>query len=229
MIDAQTTKKLSESDKLIGVNLIKNPGAEKVTSTNKPIDWKIKEDDADYISNYGHISGEWDYDCDTKCGLPENAGANYFRAPADIEEGQNHKSLEQTIDIAKLKDTLAVRAINFVFSSQIAGFHCDGNLKCAFGYIKIEFFNASNQSLKIFDARKYANEFHRVDESDGADSRMHKFEKISVSNVIPVNAVKAVVTIGAEQNCNSASETTCEAAYVFFDNLNLSFTKADKR
>lgn len=227
-IYAQTAKKIkTEADKLIGVNLIKNPGAENITSSNKPVDWKVNGDYDESVSNYGHIAGEWDYGCDKKCGLPDNAGDNYFRAPADIEEGQNHKSLGQTIDITKLKDTLAVKEIDFTFSAQIAGFHCDDNLKCAFGFLKIEFFDAANKSLQSFEAKKYMNEFHRVDESESADSRMHKFEKISLSNIIPSHAASVIVTIGSEQNC-STDDASCAQAYVFFDNLNLYLKKTDK-
>lgn len=230
IVDAQSQEKtINEADKLIGINLIKNPDAESITDLNKPLYWEASDGDDDFVSSYGHIAGEWDYDCNTNCGLPANAGDYYFRTPSNVEPGKTNKFLYQTIDINKLKDTLAVREINFTYSAQIAGFHCDENLKCAFGYLKIEFFDTLKKSLAIYDIKKLMNEFHRVDESDGADSRMHKFEKISLTNTIPANASYAVIFIGSEQNCNTESEGFCEDAFVFFDNLSLLLSKSNYR
>lgn len=217
-------KEIGESDKLIGFNLVKNPGAENITESNMPKDWETSSDDNIYVSNYGHVAGEWDYDCDKKCGLPENAGSYYFRAPAENTPGNTKRFLSQTIDLAKLNDTLKVREVDFEYSAQIAGFHCDEALKCAFGYIKIEFFDGSKQSLKIYDRQKFMNEFHRVDESEGADSRMHKFEKISLVGPVPANTAFAVITIGSEQNCGNA-DSPCAEAFVFFDNVSLKLSK----
>ncbi|MBS1650417.1 MAG: hypothetical protein JSU07_00235 [Bacteroidetes bacterium] len=228
--EAQAQKKvLNEADKLIGVNLIKNPGAEKITELNKLINWETNTNDNNYVSNYGHIAGEWDNGCNIKCGLPENAGGNYFRNPADVAPENIKKTITQTIDISRLKDTLKIREIDFIYSAQIAGFHCDEALKCAFGDLKIEYFDSAKQSLKVYDAKKYMNEFHRVDESEGADSRMHKFEKISLSGTIPDNATSAVVTISAEQNCGYTQESPCSATFVFFDNLSLILSKSKKK
>lgn len=221
-IKAQTIESNGNPDKLFGVNLIKNPNAEKVTSSGMPIDWKSNSEDGDFVSTYGHTSGEWDYGCDTKCGLPENAGDYYFRAAADIVKGENDKSLEQTIDLTQLGDT----PIKFSLAAQIAGFHCDGSSKCAFGYIKINFLDSKNHSLKVFEAKKYAPEFHRIDDSESGDSRMFKFGEISVSDSVPAHSVRALVTIGALQNCQEDAEIYCGAAYVFFDNLNLILFKS---
>ncbi len=224
-ISAQTKKAISESDKLIGVNLIKNPGAEKITETNKLIDWETNNPDLNYVSYYGRMAGEWDHGCDRKCGLPENAGDCYFRATADVTPENTKKFIIQNIDFSKLKDTLKVKDINFAYSAQIAGFHCDDTLKCAFGYIKIEFLDSAKQSIKIYNVKKYTHEFHKIDESEGADSRMHKFENISLLGVIPKNAISAAVTLGSEQDCNYDSGESCSDAYVFFDNIRLIFSK----
>jgi len=230
IINAQAQKTTSNADKLIGLNLIKNPGAEKVTSTNKPEDWKMNLDNSDYVSSYGHTAGEWDNDCDAKCGLPEKAGSYYFRAATSIEDGQRNKFLQQTINLSQLQDTLAVREIKFILSTQIAGFHCSIDSKCAFGYLKVEFFDPSNQALKIYEVKKYANEFHRIDESEGADSRMHKFENLALSGIVPINAIQAIVTIGATNNCLLGTEgANCGDTYAFFDNLNLILSKSNKR
>lgn len=62
---------------------------------------------------------------------------------------------------------------------------------------------------------------NKLDDSENGDSRMHKFESISLSDIVPANSTKAVVTLGAVQNCSESAETTCGATYVFFDNVNL--------
>ncbi len=225
-VSARSQSNSSAADKLIGVNLVSNPGAEKLVG-DKPDHWILHmTENSQSISAYGATAGEWDYNCTEKCGLPKNAGQYYFRAAANLEEGETAKSLEQTIDISGLKDTLAVRAIRFSFGVQAAGLHCDTKQTCAFAYLRVAFVNAAGQVLITFDERKLMSEFHRVDESEGADSRMHKFVPFAIANVIPNTSVKAVVTIGAEQNCGTE---ICSDAYAFFDNVSLVLSKAGKR
>lgn len=212
-----------EYEKLLGTNLIKNPGAEILDNSNNPIGWDIKDDIDDPVDYYGHVAGEWDYGC-KNCGIANNSGEYYFRAPADLEKGQEHKSLKQSIDISKLNKLLSDSIIKFDLSAQIAGFRCNEDLKCAFGFIKIEFFDSSKQLLKDYESKRYMNEFHRVDDSDNGDSRMHKFDEIRIDKIIPKNTSYIVVTIGAEQGCNS-NNNSCAAAYIFFDNLSLVLNK----
>jgi hypothetical protein len=202
----------------LGVNLISNPGAENVDDANQPVGWKTAPTGTDSVDRYGHAAGEWDYDC-TNCGLPPHAGRNYFRAPADLEEGQQHKSLTQSIDLVALKDSIKTGNVRYHFGAQMAGFRCEEPHSCAFGYVKVEFFNAADSLLQSRTTKRTMNEFHRVDDGPDADSRMYQFQPVELADSVPPDARRVQVTLGAEQNC--ANEGDCSSAYVFFDELSL--------
>lgn len=209
----------SDPRPLIGANLITNPGAEKVDGQNKLVGWTVSDATSDFVSSYGHTAGEWDFGCSAGCGLPPHAGSNYFRTAADLDDGQQHKSIRQQIDLSALHDTLAKQHFSFTMSAQMAGIRCDTPLTCAFGYVKVEFLDASGATIKAYSTKKSMNEFHRVDDSPDADTRMHKFQSIAFSGDVPATTRQAVVTLGSDQNC--AGESGCSTAYVFFDDLAL--------
>ena len=216
---SQTKKNASE--KWYEVNLLVNADAEEGNPRNDITGWKplpVVETWGSMVDAYGHTGGEWEFDCDEKCGLPPGAGTYYFRLPVDNSYPVN--ALWQETDLSGIADTLAKRKINFTLSGYIAGFKCD-QPGCGKGMLMISFYDKTGKELAAYEASKDNNEMKTAPNTE--DQRMHQFEKISTGMEVPLNANKARVTMKAD------SKECCNGAYIFFDNLNLSLGKGAYR
>jgi hypothetical protein len=204
-----------------GVNLIQNPGAEVPVVGKTILNWKpitLMEGWDFLCDSYGHTAGEWDYNCDEKCGLPPKAGSHYFRMPVDNDNP--HIGLSQEINLAAIADTLQKRKITFTLSGYMTGFVCE-RPECSKGRLSIRFYDKSNTTISTYDFPKDNAAFTKF--ANEADHRMMQFEPVSVENEVPQNAVKAIVQMeGISKHC-------CNGSYVFFDNLSLAVKKGEVR
>lgn len=208
-----------KGDMIYGVNLVQNPGAETDNVKNQIVGWKpVPEADRwDHMNDvYGHTGGEWEFDCDEKCGLPPLAGQSYFRLPVSNENPV--LSLYQEIDLSFIADTIKKRIITFTLSGFMAGFKCE-QAGCASGILAITFYDKARQELVMYKLEK-DNEGMQ---SASADQRMRKFENPIIYKEVPQGSQKVKITMQAN------SKQCCNHAYIFFDNINLFLSKGDYR
>lgn len=199
-------------------NLLSNGDAEIDALNRKIISWNSlpKSTSNDYLQNsYGETLGEWEANCDEKCGLPPNAGTNYFRLPTD--DSYKNFSLYQTVDLSGFKDSLEACIINFDLTAYIAGINCSES-GCAHGTLSVIFKDINGKQTGTYEMTKDNNEFKDI----GSNYAMHKFEGISISNLVPEKTNSAEIWLKAAGGC-------CDLASIFFDNVSFVLSKGEKR
>lgn len=207
-----------EKQDLFNHNLIVNGDAELGSLNRKIHGWETVPPRAStdfLLDSYGMVEGEWKGNCDQKCGLPPEAGENYFRFP--LEESYRAYNLMQKIDISEIKNDLQDKNIYFLLNAYVAGFECP-EFDCAKATFLITFKDESGKVLKEFKVEKDHSELKAV----GEDQRLRKFELISVNDTIPENTVSTEVMIKGDAMC-------CERPFTFYDNISLILSEGDKR
>jgi hypothetical protein len=186
-------------------NLLQNGGAEMGNDNKRIPHWTAippVEDASGYADTWGHVSGEWEWKCDEKCGLPKNGGTWYFRLPvaSDVQK----IALQQAVPIAfKPGDEAKL-------SAMVTGFQCDQEASRA--KLRLELLDASDEVLAEKTIEKPNKEMHRVVGTD--DSRLWQFEPIGAALPVPAGTKKARVTM-------EANDGDCNGAVAFFDNVAL--------
>ena len=206
-------------DKWATGNLIQNPGAEAENVDGKIPHWQplLKVDTwNDMNDQYGHTSGEWEWDCNEACGLPPHAGKRYFRLPTDDPNPLN--GLTQAIVLPPAPKNIPQQELYFNLSGYMTGFICE-KPGCGRGTLAVVFYDAAGKELNKFETTRDSHDFQLVDPND---SRKFKFVPVDVAQPLPAGAARATVTMRADAIC-------CNGAYIFFDNLSLVvFRKKEK-
>jgi hypothetical protein len=207
-----------ENQNLFNKNLIVNGDAELGSLNRKIHGWETIPPRAStdfLLDSYGMVEGEWKGNCDQKCGLPPDAGENYFRFP--LEESYRTYHLVQRLDINEIKDELEGKNIYFLLNAYVAGFECP-EFDCAKATLSIAFKDQEGKVLKNFMIEKDHSELKGV----GEDQRLRKFELIFVNDTLPENTVSAEIMIKGDALC-------CERPFTFYDNISLILSEGDKR
>jgi hypothetical protein len=217
---------LSQSNQqapMLKKNWIQNPGAEE--DAWKPVKWEYHFPNDNLASEYGKTTHEWKFYCDEKCGLPKNAGSNYFRLETDVSaESTNHLNLFQNISLSPLKDSLDLGQTEAQLVGYVAGSPSLPS-SCANFTIRLVFMNERKERTDSVQQIFHLKDFKDLDGQAGPDNPaggiMHQFIPFRLTTKVPKGTGHALVSFDVNNNCADLADTSIAAFY--FDDLNLAF------